>query len=99
MTIAVADAPHVGTFVARLLEEYGLTQGELADAIHVSRLTINELVGGRRGLTPSIALRLARLTSTSPKLWMDFHRDWSLARTLDMEDREIASIKPLPKRA
>ena len=37
-----------------------LTQHELADAIHVPYQRINDLVNGRRGITPSSALRMAR---------------------------------------
>lgn len=37
-----------------------ITQRELATAIHVPYQRVNELVNGKRGLTPSTALRLAR---------------------------------------
>jgi antitoxin HigA-1 len=47
-----------------LLEEFltplKLTQRELADAIHVSYQCINEIVNGRRGMTPTTALRLSK---------------------------------------
>ena len=47
-----------------LLEEFlvpmGVSQRELADAIHVPYQRVNELVNGRRGITPSTALRLGR---------------------------------------
>jgi addiction module HigA family antidote len=46
-----------------LLEEFirplGMTQAELADRIGVSYVRLNEIVNGRRGITPSTALRLA----------------------------------------
>ena len=44
-----------------LLEEFlvpmGLTQRQLANAIHVPYRQINEIVNGRRGVTPGMALR------------------------------------------
>jgi addiction module HigA family antidote len=47
-----------------LLEEFlkpmGLTQQQLADGIHVPYQRVNELINGKRGVTPSTALRLAR---------------------------------------
>jgi antitoxin HigA-1 len=47
-----------------LLEEFlrpmGITQRELADAIRVPYQRINEIINGRRGVTPSTALRLAK---------------------------------------
>ena len=52
-----------------LLEEFlkpmGLTQRELADAIHMPYQRINEIINGRRGITPSTALipnQIQRLT-------------------------------------
>ncbi len=47
-----------------LLEEFlnpmDLTQRDLAEAIHVPYQRVNELINGRRGITPSTALRLAK---------------------------------------
>ena len=55
-----------------LLEEFlspmGLTQRELADAIHVPYQRINDIVNGRRGITPSTALRLSKYFNMSPDL-------------------------------
>jgi addiction module HigA family antidote len=63
-----------------LLEEYlkpmGLTQRELADAILVPYQRINDIVNGRRGITPSTALRLGNYYNTSPDFWMNMQRRW-----------------------
>src|SRR5215471_3136853 len=53
-----------------LLEEFikplGMTQAELADRIGVSYVRLNEIINGRRGITPSTALRLAKALGTTP---------------------------------
>jgi addiction module HigA family antidote len=58
--------------VEMLLEEFlkpmSLTQRELAEGIRVSYQRINELVRGKRGITPSTALRLAALVHGSTQL-------------------------------
>lgn len=58
-----------------LLEEFlipmNLTQRELADAMLVPYQRINEIVNGRRGITPSTALRLAKFFSMSADFWMN----------------------------
>lgn len=63
-----------------LLEEYlnpmELTQRELADAILVSYQRINDIVNGRRGITPSTALRLAKFFTTSPDFWLNVQPRW-----------------------
>jgi addiction module HigA family antidote len=58
-----------------LLEEFltpmKLTQRELADAIHVPYQRVNDIVNGRRGITPSTALRLAKFFGMSADFWMN----------------------------
>jgi addiction module HigA family antidote len=53
------------------LRPMGLTQRDLAKAIHVPYQRINELVNRRRGLTPSTALRLAKYFGMSAGFWMN----------------------------
>lgn len=65
-----------------LLEEFlnpmGLTQRELADGIHVPYQRVNDLVNGRRGITPNTALRLAKFFGNSPAFWMNLQLRWDL---------------------
>ena len=49
----------------------GLIQLDLAKAIRVPYQRINELVNGRRGMTPSTALRLAKYFGMSADFWMN----------------------------
>lgn len=53
-----------------LLEEFikplGMTQAQLADRIGVSYVRLDEIVNGRRGITPSPALLLAKALGTTP---------------------------------
>ena len=65
-----------------LLEEFliplALTQREVAKAIHVPYQRINDLVNGRRGITPSTALRLAKYFEVSPGFWLNLQLRWDL---------------------
>ena len=58
-----------------LLEEFllpmGLTQRDLANGIHVPYHRVNEIVNGRRGITPGTALRLAKFFGNSEGFWMN----------------------------
>ena len=49
-----------------------LTQKDLADAICVPYQRINEIVAGKRGVTPSTALRLAKFFGMSADFWLKF---------------------------
>ncbi len=53
------------------LPDYGLTVSGLADAIGVSRQTVNELLRERRSVSPEMALRLSRLFGNSPEFWLN----------------------------
>jgi addiction module HigA family antidote len=81
-----------------LLEEFlipmGLTQRELAEAIHVPYQRINEIVNGRRGMTPSTALRLAKFFGMSASFWMNLQLRWDLFHTQHDEFQELEAIKP-----
>ena len=80
-----------------LLEEFltpmGLTQRELADGIRVPYQRVNELVNGRRGITPQTALRLAKFFGTTPDAWMNLQVRWDLYHARVAESVELARIK------
>ena len=81
-----------------LLEEFlkpmKLTQRDLADAIHVPYQRINEIVNGRRGITPSTAVRLAKFFSTSAGFWMNLQLRWDLYHAQQTEANELGMIRP-----
>jgi addiction module HigA family antidote len=81
-----------------LLEEFlipmGITQRDLADAIHVPYQRINDLVNGRRGATPSSALRLAKFFGNSPEFWMNLQLRWDLYFAQQSETEVIEAIHP-----
>jgi addiction module HigA family antidote len=73
---------HPGYFLeTRYLKPLGLTQLELAEALGVSRRRVNELVRGRRGVTPDTALRLASYFRTGPEFWMQLQLAWDIHQT------------------
>lgn len=83
-----------------LLEEFlaplHMTQQELADRIGVSYPRVNELVNGKRGVTPDTALRLARLFGTSAEFWLNGQLAWDLWHALQSSKAQgIAQIVPL----
>ena len=83
-----------------LLEEFlkplGMTQTELAQRIQVSYPRVNEIVKGKRGITPDTALRLAKLFRTSPEFWLNGQRNWDLWQAVNSpEAGNIERIKPV----
>jgi len=79
-----------------LLEEFlkpmGLTQQELADGILVPYQRVNELVNGRRGITPSTALRLAKFFDMTPDFWLNLQLRWDLYHAMQAEAPDLEKI-------
>jgi addiction module HigA family antidote len=71
-----------------------ITQRELANEIHVPYQRVNELVNGKRGITPSTALRLAKFFDTSPDFWLNMQLRWDLWRAQQKEARALENIRP-----
>jgi addiction module HigA family antidote len=85
-----------------LLEEFlkpmDMTQRDLANAIKVPYQRVNEIINGRRGITPSTALRLAKVFGVSADFWMNIQLRWDLYFTKRSEADALKRIKPLPIR-
>jgi len=81
-----------------LLEEFlvpmGITQRELANGIFVPYQRINELVNGKRGITPGTALRLAKFFGNSAGFWMNLQLRWDLYRAWQKETSQLQKIEP-----
>ena len=81
-----------------LLEEFlnpiGITQKELADNILVPYQRVNEIINGRRGITPSTALRLAKFFNMSADFWMNLQLRWDLYFAQQDEGNVLETIQP-----
>ncbi len=78
----------------QFLRPLGLTQRDLATAIHVPFQRVDEVVRRRRGVTPSAALRLSRFLGTSPELRLNLQLRWDLYHVRRTEAEQIESIRP-----
>jgi len=87
---------HPGTMLREdFLPDYGLTVSGLAEALGVSRQSVNELLRGRRAVSPEMALRLSRLFGNSAEFWLNAQRAvdlWDAARTIKAQ---VTRIRPL----
>lgn len=76
------ESTHPGEILRRVsLEPMEITQQQLAGGIHVPFQRVNELVNGKRGVTPSTSLRLAKFFGVSEDFWMNLQIRWDLYRT------------------
>jgi antitoxin HigA-1 len=65
-----------------LLEEFlkplGISQSALAVRLKISFPRMNEIIRGKRGVTPDTALRLSRVVGMSADFWLGLQQDWDL---------------------
>lgn len=63
------------------LEPLGLSQTDLAKHLGIPIQRVNELVRGKRGVTPDTAWLLAKALGTSPEFWMNLQVSYDLTST------------------
>lgn len=82
-----------------LLEEFlkpmGITQRDLADGVQVPYQRVNELVNGRRGITPGTALRLSKFFGMGPGFWMNLQTRWDLFHAARDESAVLSKIRTI----
>ena len=93
---------HQPTRVGAMLKEeflapLGITQGELAKSMGVSRKTVNELCGNRRGVTAETALLLAKVLGTTAEFWLNLQlvNDLWLAEHNEVLAEKLKRARPL----
>ncbi len=85
---------HPGEILLKeFLEPMGLTQSELAEAIHVPYQRVNEIVNARRGITEDTSLRLAAFFGNSPDFWINLQVCLNLYKAKISLGEEIKSIQ------
>ncbi len=96
-------SPHPGGVLrSRFMEPMGLSAYAMANALGVSRPTVNELVRERKSVTPALAIRLGRFLGTGPEFWLRLQHAFdldaltgSLANDLDnIDPNEVPPMAP-----
>ena len=70
--MSMHNPPHPGEIIRELcLEPLGITVTDAASALGVSRKTLSAILNGRAGISPEMAIRLAKAFDTTPESWMN----------------------------
>lgn len=82
--------PHPGEIVRKdCLDPLDLTVTEAADGLGVSRKHLSELVNGRSGISPKMAIRLSRAFGGSPESWLTQQMQYDLRQAEEEEDPDV----------
>jgi len=73
--------PHPGRIVRQeCIEALGLTVTAGAKGLGVTRKALSELLNGKSGISPEMALRLSKAFGSSPEVWLGLQMDYDLAQ-------------------
>lgn len=79
--MAMKDPPHPGLSVRfDCLEPLGLSVTEAARALGVTRQALNNLVNGKAGISPEMAIRLSKAFGGSAEVWLALQMAYDLAQ-------------------
>ncbi len=88
------NPPHPGETVRYdCLEPLGLTVTEGAKALGVTRQALNNLVNGKSGISPEMAIRLSKAFGSSPETWLKMQLDYDLAKTRQRGDIQVKRVQ------
>lgn len=88
------NPPHPGRHVLKdCLEPLGISITRGAEILGVTRRTLSNLVNGKNGISPEMAIRLSKAFGGRPEVWLGMQTDYDLAQALKKADR--IRVKPL----
>ena len=86
--MAMHNPPHPGEFIwATYIEPFNISLRSLAKSLGVSPSTLTRLIRRQSGISPEMALRLAKAVGRSPESWlaMQYNYDlWQTKQTIDL---------------
>jgi addiction module HigA family antidote len=92
------NPPHPGRHVLLdCLEPLGLSITRGAEILGVTRLTLSNLINGKNGISPEMAIRLSKAFGGGPEVWLGMQTDYDLAQAMKKAGR--IKVKPVSMRA
>ncbi len=88
MAVPMKNLPHPGRVVRQeCIEPLGLTITDAARALGVSRNAVSELVNERRGISPEMAIRLAKAFGGGAEAWHRMQGNYDMAQAMKEADK------------
>src|SRR5205814_5965347 len=86
-SMPMKNPPHPGRIVRQdCLEPLGLTVTRGAKVLGVTRQALNNLVNGKAGISPEMAIRLSKAFGSTPETWLQVQSAYDLAEARKHED-------------
>ena len=85
---------HPGRIVRGAIEELDVSVTRAAAALNVSRPALSNLVNGKAGMSPEMAVRLSKVSGSTPGFWLRLQMNYDLAKVEQRADAIV--VNPLP---
>ena len=95
--MTMKNPPHPGETIRHdCLKPLDLTVTKGAKVLGVTRQALNNLVNGKSGISPEMAIRLSKAFGSSPETWLGMQIDYDLAQARKGKDRIRVKRVPWP---
>jgi antitoxin HigA-1 len=74
------NPPHPGELIGDTLDELGVSISAAARALHITRQQLHNLIGGRSGVTPEMAVKLEKAIGSTADTWLKMQMNYALAQ-------------------
>jgi len=78
---------------ADVIEALGLTVGQAADRLGVSRVTLSRVINGHSGISPNLAVRLESAGVSTARMWLAMQSNYDLASELEKNDPKVRPLR------
>jgi len=86
--MSMKNPAHPGRIVrSACLEPLGLSVREGAEALGVTRQTLNNVINGKSAISPEMAIRLSKVFGSTPESWLRMQLAYDLAQALKEESK------------
>lgn len=93
LRVRMKEPVHPGSVVRRAIEDLDVSVTVAAQALHVSQLTLSNLINGNAGISPEMAVRLAKAIGSTPGFWMRLQMNYDVAQVERRAD--LIEVSPL----
>jgi len=97
MQVEIPYAVHPGEYIKMELEGRGIKQKDFADVLGITKVEVNQLIHGKRNITPRLAIRIGEAFGTGPETWMNLQMMYDFW-VLKQNKAEVKERSIIPKR-
>jgi addiction module HigA family antidote len=94
--MAMKSPPHPGRHVKGAMDELGLSVAQAAEALGVTRSSLNRVVNGTSGISPEMALRLEVVIGSTAEAWLRLQAAYDAAEVRQNAEQITKGLKRIP---